>query len=115
MTHSLSRVAALALAPIAALALAGCNLASLNATIASDASASLQTICSLGVSANIAFSAIAATGKLSKAATSDEAAAYASLQSLCANPPTNVTTALGKAAAVYSTIAKALSAAKAAR
>ena len=109
MIPSFLRATALAVALTMSFSLAGCNLNS----VSSDVSASLPTICSLGTSAHAAFSAIAATGKLSQAAVNDEAAAYDGLQALCANPPKNLSAAIAEAGSIYATIANALSAAQA--
>ena len=114
MTRSFSRAAALAATLVLSIILAGCNLATLDAKIAADASGSLPTICSLGASAHAAFSTIAGTGQVSKAAAADEAAAYAGLQSLCANPPRNVSAAIVEASSIYAAIADSLSAAESA-
>lgn len=112
MTRSLSRATALAAAFVLSLVLAGCNLTTLDAKIAADASASLPAICALGASADAAFSAIAATGKLSATAIGDEAAAYAGLKSLCANPPQNLAGAIVEAGSIYAVVANSLNAAE---
>jgi len=105
MTHSLLRAAAFAVILGSCTTLGGCNLSSVNAKIAADASASLSSICPLGVSAHAAFSIIAETGKLTSKVISDEDAAFTALQTLCANPPTNVGAAITQAAAIYASIA----------
>ena len=114
MTFSLSRAIALAFALPLSCGLGGCNT-SVNSTIASDVSASLPSICSLGASAHAAFATIATTGKLTNAAVNREAAAFAGLQSLCANPPSDVGSAVTEAASIYATIVGALNAAHSAK
>jgi hypothetical protein len=113
MTHSFLRATALAILAANALLLGGCNLNAVNATIASDASASLSTICPLGASAHAAFSIVATAGKLTAKTVNDESAAFSALQSLCANPPTNVGAGITEAATIYAALANFRSAAEA--
>jgi hypothetical protein len=93
--------------------LGGCNLSAVNAKISADASASLSSICPLGASAHAGFSIVAATGKLTGKVISDENIAFSALQTLCANPPTNVAAAITQAAAIYASIVSFRSAAEA--
>jgi hypothetical protein len=113
MTHSLLRAAALAVMLAPCTILGGCNLRAVNTKITADASASLSSICPLGVSTHAAFSIVAATGKLTSKVVADESAAFTALQSLCANPPTNAAAAITQAAAIYASIANFRSAAAA--
>lgn len=110
MSLSLPRAIALAVS----LALGGCDLSSVNTSIASESSQNLPALCALGASAHQAFAAIATTGELSSAAVADETAAYAGLTSLCANPPADLGGALVQAAAIYATIVASLHTAQAA-
>ncbi|HLW93719.1 MAG TPA: cell wall anchor protein [Roseiarcus sp.] len=106
------RAGAAALALAAVIAVGGCNVSSVNGMIAADASKSLPTTCSLGAAAHAAFATIAATGKLKLALVSQEAAAFAGLQSLCRNPPTDVASMLIEAASIYATITASLKSAR---
>jgi hypothetical protein len=115
MNRSFPRATALVVALTFAFPLGGCDPASIDAKIAANASASLPAICSLGVSAHAAFTAVAATSKLARATVSDEAAAYSGLQTLCANPPQNLSDAIAEAGAIYASIANSLAAAQAVR
>ena len=108
--RNLVRVAAPVLA--AAIALGGCNASSVNRTIAADASKSLPSTCALGAAAHAAFSTIATTGKLKPTLVKSEGAAFAGLQNLCANPPTDIGSALIDAASIYATIAASLQSAR---
>ncbi|SER62666.1 hypothetical protein SAMN05216548_1327 [Faunimonas pinastri] len=76
---------------------------------------SLPQICALASTAHVTFATVATTGKLSSKVVDDEAAAWAGMTVLC-NDTTDVSTstALTKAATVYATITKSLTAAKAA-
>jgi hypothetical protein len=109
---NLLRVGATALALSTAAALGGCNVSSVNGTIAADASKSLPTTCSLGAVAHAAFTTIAATGKLKATLMNQEAAAFAGLQNLCSNPPSDIGSALIEAASIYATISASLKSAR---
>lgn len=96
----------------AAVPLAGCaptgnltnDIATFNTAVAND----LPTACALLSTANASFQTIAATGKLSATAVTDETAAMAGVNSICANPSAvSAATALATLANAYAAVVEA--------
>ncbi|WP_199773525.1 cell wall anchor protein [Rhizobium sp. NXC24] len=76
----------------------------------------LPKVCSAIEIAHVAFSAVAATGKLKAGTVSKEAAAYAGVETICADPShTTVVDAVVKVAQAYAVVSSALQQAKAAQ
>lgn len=89
---------------VVSLALAGCTT-----TIDSTIQKSLPRICADAETAHIAFTAVAAAGKLKQSVVDKEAAAYAALQPLCANPSQQTAASvLIQALTLYTTMSTAL-------
>ncbi|NTJ63548.1 cell wall anchor protein [Agrobacterium rhizogenes] len=76
----------------------------------------LPKVCSALEIAHVAFSAVAATGKLKPATVSKEAAAYAGVETICVDPShTTAVDAVVKVAQAYAVVTSALQQAKAAQ
>ncbi len=76
----------------------------------------LPKVCSALEIAHIAFSAVAATGKIKSSTVGKEAAAYAGVETICSDPShTTAVDAVVKVAQAYSVITVALQQAKAAQ
>lgn len=106
--------AILALLPI--VALAGCSLTATNATIQSDVSASLPTICASISTAHVAIVTVeAANPKIPANVVTNEQAAFDVASAICANPPSDVSSIMTTVANSYAIIMKDLAAAKAAK
>ncbi len=74
----------------------------------------LPKVCSALEIAHVAFSAVAATGKIKPATVSKEVAAYAGVETICSDPAhTTAVDAVVKVAQAYAVITSALQQAKA--
>ena len=110
MTFKLAVVAA-----SAALLLGGCSLTATQTKIDTALTDGLPTVCSGLSVAHIAFTTIAATGKVKASVVTKENAAYAGIAVICSDPSSFTTsTALVKVAQAYSAISASLAEAKAA-
>ncbi len=100
---------------VAALSLAACSFQSTQDKIDAAITQGLPLVCSGASVAHVAFTTIAATGKLKPKLVNDEAAAYAGISVICADPASvNTSTALVTAAKAYAAVVTALNEAKAA-
>ncbi|MFU0502979.1 cell wall anchor protein [Pseudaminobacter sp. NGMCC 1.201702] len=89
----------------AMLALAGCQTTSIDVAIQKN----LPQVCSAAGTAHVAFIAASAAGTISDRTIRKEAAAWAALEPICANPSGQTTaTILVAAASAYATITIAL-------
>ena len=76
----------------------------------------LPKVCSALEIAHVAFSAVAATGKIKSTTVAKEAAAYAGVETICADPShTTAVNALVLVAQAYTVVSSALQQAKAAQ
>lgn len=76
----------------------------------------LPRVCSALEIAHVAFSAVAATGKLKSATVAKEGAAYAGVETICADPShTTAVNAVVLVAQAYAVVSSALQQAKAAQ
>lgn len=90
---------------VASLALTGCVTTDIDNAVQK----SLPAICKNAETAHIAFTAVAATGRVKASTVEKEAAAYAALQPLCANPSQQTAaTVLIQALTLYTTMSSAL-------
>jgi hypothetical protein len=96
---------------LAAIWLAGCTAATQTAidydiqSFNSQVANNLPIACALLSTADASFQTVVATGKLSKSAVTEESAAMAGVNSICANPQAvNATTALQTLASAYAAI-----------
>ena len=99
----------IASALLGAVALGGCqfDLSAFNAKINDAATKDLPTLCSLGTQADAAFQiANGATPQPAKVVKA-EAAAYAALAAVCANPPADVNSGIHTTAMAYAALIKA--------
>ena len=97
----------LASALLGAVALGGCNLASIDAQLQGAATKDLPTLCSLGTQADAAFQIANASTPVPAKVFKAESAAYAALAAVCANPPTDVNAGIHTAAVAYAALIKA--------
>ena len=87
------------------LALTGCVTTDIDSAVQK----SLPAICKNADTAHIAFTAVAATGRVKVSTVQKEANAYAALQPLCANPSQQTAaTVLIQALTLYTTMSTAL-------
>ena len=107
----MKKIALLGALALASASLVGCaggiSLGGINAKIATTAQADLPTLCTLAASAHASFATVAATGTLKPALVSAEAQSWAAASSICANPPTDIGTAMASLSNAYAAIVAA--------
>jgi len=85
---------------LCSLLLAGCKTDD-TAKVKAAAQASFNTLCAARVSLHSIFLTYASTGKVKQKVVVAEAQGYAAIDTVCKNPPTDITSAVAIAAAAY--------------